>query len=167
MFGLLFSIQFAVLLFICWIYFAAGVCWLVGHPLPGDERQERHQRRAGFHDHGRWDQEAYGPRGHSWWRQTQPKNREHPCQAVWRGLLLKDPFQPTTPVTSTISTLTSPFLSFCVPPHPLCHSQAWTPSQQQRRKQLKCEGGTEMHRSSYLLPKRQKEDRYGERLVFI
>lgn len=30
----------------------SGVCRLSGHPLPGDECQERYQRRAGIHDHG-------------------------------------------------------------------------------------------------------------------
>lgn len=69
----------------------AGVCWLLGHPLPGDQRQERHQCRAGVHDHGSRDQEAHGPRGHSWRRQAQLEDRQHPCQAVRRGLLLKDP----------------------------------------------------------------------------
>lgn len=31
---------------------SSGVCRLSGHPLPGDECQERYQRRAGIHDHG-------------------------------------------------------------------------------------------------------------------
>lgn len=30
----------------------SGVRRLSGRPLPGDECQERHQRRAGIHDHG-------------------------------------------------------------------------------------------------------------------
>lgn len=30
----------------------SGVCRLSGHPLPGDECQERHQCRTGIHDHG-------------------------------------------------------------------------------------------------------------------
>ena len=38
----------------------AGVCRLADDPLLGDQRQERHKRRAGVHDYGVRDQEPHG-----------------------------------------------------------------------------------------------------------
>ena len=57
----------------CWILLIclAGVRWPVGHSILGDLREERNERRAGLHDHGRGDQEqgrtpgTLGPHGAS------------------------------------------------------------------------------------------------------
>lgn len=89
-----------------------GVCRFSGHPFLGDECQERHQCRTVLHDHGSWDKEAHGAGGHSQRGQAQPKDREHPCQAVWRRLLLKDPPLPITSIISTESALYNLLCSF-------------------------------------------------------
>ncbi|XP_011842305.1 PREDICTED: ras-related protein Rab-1B isoform X1 [Mandrillus leucophaeus] len=66
----------------------SGVCRLSGHPLLGDKCQERHQCRAGVHDHGCRDQKADGARSSLRGRAAQSQDRQHPCKAGWRWLLL-------------------------------------------------------------------------------
>lgn len=66
----------------------SGVCGLSGHPLLGDKCQERHQCRAGVHDHGCRDKKADGARSSLRGRAAQSQDRQHPCKAGWRWLLL-------------------------------------------------------------------------------
>ena len=76
----------------CDFFLGPGVCWQPGHSLPWDQRQERHQRGTGLHDHGRRDQEEDGPWGHGWQcREVQREDPEQACQHLLRGLLLRSP----------------------------------------------------------------------------
>lgn len=65
-----------------------GICEPARHSIPGDVRQERHQRRAGIHDDGSGDQEsrraAVERRGSTQCRQ----DRQKPQRRVQVRLLL-------------------------------------------------------------------------------
>lgn len=77
---------------ISWLCCFAGICWPVGHPVLGDQRQECDQRWAGVHDHGSWNQEADGTPHLGGWcvsagRKDQP---QHQCrQTAQQRVLLR------------------------------------------------------------------------------